>query len=81
MRTRAETKSSNVRLTSGTHAAWSVGEQDDSGSIEVGKRADLTAFAIDPVIAPPDELVDAPIVLTVSDGAITHEALIGAAWS
>jgi predicted amidohydrolase YtcJ len=64
-----------------THAAWSVGEQEDTGSLEVGKRADLTAFAADPLVVPPDELVDAPIVLTVADGAITHEALVGATWS
>ena len=62
-----------------THAAWSVGEQDEAGSIEVGKRADLTAFAVDPLLAPPDELVDAPILLTVSDGAITHEAVVSEA--
>ena len=64
-----------------THAAWSVGEQDEAGTIEVGKRADLTAFAVDPLLAPPDELVEAPIVLTVTDGAITHEALVDAARS
>jgi predicted amidohydrolase YtcJ len=64
-----------------THAAWSVGEQDETGTLEVGKRADLTAFAVDPLVAPPDELVDAPIMLTVTDGAITHEALVGAARS
>ncbi len=58
-----------------THAAWSVGEQEDTGTLQVGKRADLAAFAADPLVAPPDELVDAPIVLTVADGAITHEAL------
>ena len=64
-----------------THAAWSVGEQDEAGTIEVGKRADLTAFAVDPLLAPPDELVEAPIVLTVTDGAITHEALVDAVRS
>ncbi|WP_212747308.1 amidohydrolase [Streptomyces montanus] len=64
-----------------THAAWSVGEQAEAGTIEVGKRADLTAFAVDPMLAPPDELVDASIMLTVSEGAITHESLVGAAGS
>jgi predicted amidohydrolase YtcJ len=64
-----------------THAAWSVGEQHQTGTLEVGKRADLTAFAVDPVVAPPDELVEAPILLTVADGAVTHEALVGAAWT
>ena len=48
-----------------THAAWSVGDEADTGSIEVGKLADLTAFAVDPLVAPPDELIDAPIMLTV----------------
>jgi predicted amidohydrolase YtcJ len=61
-----------------THAAWSVGEERETGAIAVGKRADLTAFAVDPLVAPPDELVDAPILLTVSGGAITHDALVGA---
>jgi predicted amidohydrolase YtcJ len=64
-----------------THAALSVGEQDEAGSIEVGKRADLTAFAVDPLLAPPDELVDAPILLTVAEGLVTHEALVEPAWS
>ena len=63
------------------HAAWSVGEDDLAGTLEVGKLADLTAFAVDPLVAPPDELVDAPIILTVAEGAITHEALVGAAWT
>jgi predicted amidohydrolase YtcJ len=57
-----------------THAAWSVGEEAETGSIEVGKRADLTAFAVDPFIAPPDELVDAAIMLTIVDGLVSHEA-------
>ena len=57
-----------------THAAWSVGEDDVAGTLEVGKRADLTAFAVDPLVAPPDELVEAPIVLTVVDGAVSHRA-------
>jgi predicted amidohydrolase YtcJ len=58
------------------HAAWSVGEQQETGTLEIGKRADLTAFAADPLVAPPDELVEAPIMLTVADGAISHEGLV-----
>jgi predicted amidohydrolase YtcJ len=57
-----------------THAAWSVGDEGETGSIEVGKRADLTAFAVDPLVAPPDELVEAPILLTVVEGSVSHEA-------
>jgi predicted amidohydrolase YtcJ len=57
-----------------THAAWSVGDEGETGTIEIGKRADLTAFAVDPLVAPPDELVDAPIMLTVVEGSVSHEA-------
>jgi predicted amidohydrolase YtcJ len=38
----------------------------------VGKRADLTAFTVDPLTAPPDELAVAPIALTVVDGGLVH---------
>ena len=55
-----------------THAARANGLADRSGTISVGKRADLTAFTVDPLAAPPDELAEAPIALTVVDGDITH---------
>ncbi|MFH5211417.1 hypothetical protein ACHIPZ_24910 [Antrihabitans sp. NCIMB 15449] len=35
-------------------------------------RADLTAFAVDPLTAPPDELADAPVLLTVVAGEVGH---------
>jgi predicted amidohydrolase YtcJ len=38
----------------------------------VGTRADLTAFAVDPLEADPDELADAPIRLTTVDGTVVH---------
>ena len=38
----------------------------------VGCRADLTAFTVDPVEAPADELGQAPIRLTLLDASITH---------
>lgn len=60
-----------------THAAWSVAEDDVAGTLEVGKRADLTGFSVDPLVAPPDELVDAPMVLTVVDGAVSHRGAEG----
>ncbi|MBF6065623.1 amidohydrolase family protein [Nocardia terpenica] len=50
-------------------AAAAAGE---TGIIAVGTRADLTAFAVDPLRADPDELAAAPIVATVVDGRITH---------
>jgi hypothetical protein len=39
----------------------------------VGCRADLTAFTVDPVEAPADELGQAPIRLTLLDASITHQ--------
>ncbi|MGI5483628.1 amidohydrolase [Streptomyces lavendofoliae] len=58
-----------------THAAVAAGEQARAGRIAPGLRADLTAFAVDPVDAPADEVADAPIRLTVSSGRVTHRAL------
>lgn len=60
-----------------THAAWSVSEEAVAGTITVGKRADLTAFCVDPLEAPADELAEAPIALTVLDGSVTHRLADG----
>ncbi|MEU8779937.1 amidohydrolase [Streptomyces sp. NPDC048606] len=57
-----------------SHAALAAGEEDVAGRIAVGRRADLTAFAVDPLTAGTDELAEAPIRLTVSGGRITHRA-------
>ena len=61
-----------------TGAAAAVSEDDVSGRIAPGYRADLTGFAADPVDTDGDALVDLPIVMTVVDGRITHEAGISA---
>jgi predicted amidohydrolase YtcJ len=50
-------------------AALASGE---TGRIETGARADLTAFTVDPLRADPDELADAPIAITVVGGVIAH---------
>ncbi|MEV5721523.1 amidohydrolase [Amycolatopsis mediterranei] len=42
------------------------------GTITPGAPADLTAFALDPLRAAPDELADAPIALTVVAGTVIH---------
>ncbi|MFC9791218.1 amidohydrolase [Streptomyces sp. NPDC127584] len=55
-----------------SHAAFAAGEERIAGRIAPGYRADLTAFAVDPVEAPADELAEAPIRLTVAGGRITH---------
>ncbi len=55
-----------------THAAVAAGEADVAGRIAPGYRADLTAFGLDPVAAPADEVAQAPVRLTVAGGRITH---------
>ncbi|WP_246257242.1 amidohydrolase [Amycolatopsis anabasis] len=60
-----------------THAAEAAGESAVAGRIRPGRRADLTAFTVDPLRAPADELAEAPIALTVLNGQITHSTLSG----
>ncbi|MGW4721407.1 amidohydrolase [Streptomyces sp. NPDC004291] len=55
-----------------THAALAAGEEAVAGRIAPGFRADLTAFAVDPVEAPADETADAPVRLAVAGGRITY---------
>ncbi|MGX1273926.1 putative amidohydrolase YtcJ [Streptomyces phaeoluteigriseus] len=57
-----------------THAARAAGESDHAGRVAPGFRADLTALAVDPAEAPADELADAPVLLTVTDGHLAHRA-------
>lgn len=51
-------------------AAWSLFLDDEVGSLEVGKRADLTVFAADPMTVPEVALPAVPVDLTVVDGVI-----------
>ncbi|MER7037299.1 amidohydrolase [Streptomyces microflavus] len=55
-----------------SHAAVAAGEQGVAGRIAPGFRADLTAFGVDPVQAPADELGEAPVRLTVTGGRVVH---------
>jgi hypothetical protein len=55
-----------------TAAAFTVGEEAFSGRIAPGFRADLTAFAADPVACAADALPGLPVLLTMVDGEIVH---------
>ena len=55
--------------------AFASFQDDELGTITVGKKADLTAFSIDLMTAPEDDLPDARAVLTIIDGEIAHENL------
>lgn len=49
-------------------AAWSIGLEDEIGSIAPGKRADFTVLEADPYEVDPVRLADIPIWGTVLDG-------------
>ncbi len=53
-----------------SHAAKAAGLWDVSGSISVGKRADFTAFDLDPLTTDPDELAASAVLGTFVDGEI-----------
>ena len=56
------------------HAARVNGDEGVYGRLKAGLRADVTAFAADPVESHPDELPELPVRLTVVDGRIVFEA-------
>jgi predicted amidohydrolase YtcJ len=53
-----------------SHAAKAAGLWDVSGSITVGKRADFTAFELDPLTTDPDELAASTVLGTFVDGEV-----------
>jgi len=55
-------------------AAAVAGDTHAYGRLRPGMRADITAFADDPVETDADELPDVPVRLTISDGDITHRS-------
>jgi hypothetical protein len=57
-----------------TAAAYAVSEDHVAGRVTEGYRADLTAFAADPVDCSADDLPELPVVLTVVDGAVVYSA-------
>lgn len=57
-----------------SEAARTVSESHLNGRIAPGFRADLTAFAADPVECGGDALPTLPVLLTVTDGEVVHRA-------
>ncbi|MEM9170071.1 MAG: amidohydrolase [Pseudomonadota bacterium] len=56
------------------NAAYAAFEEDVAGTIEIGKRADFTAFSADIMTIPEAQIPEATAVLTVIDGEIVHQA-------
>ena len=57
-----------------THAAAGAGLSSVAGVIAPGRRADLSAFTLDPVTVPPDEFAESPVPLTVVAATVAHRA-------
>ena len=55
-----------------TGSAWLSFEENISGTIELGKRADFTVFAADPRSIPIENLPDLPVKMTVLGGECTY---------
>jgi hypothetical protein len=55
-------------------AAYARFAERDLGTLEVGKRADLSAFSVDLMTAPEDQIPKGHAVLTVVDGEVVHRA-------
>jgi len=52
--------------------AWVAGRQEQSGSIRVGKWADLTVFAQDLFVVPPSEWPSVPVEMTIVNGEVLY---------
>ena len=52
--------------------AWASFREAELGTLEVGKRADLTAFSVDLMTAPVADIPGGHAVLTVVDGVVVH---------
>jgi predicted amidohydrolase YtcJ len=55
--------------------AFATFSENERGTIEVGKRANVSAFSVDLMTAEPASIPTATAVLAVSNGRVTHEAL------
>lgn len=56
-------------------AAFATSQEAERGVIEIGKRADISAFSADLMQAPFADIPTARAMLTISDGRIAHNAL------
>ncbi len=55
------------------HAGWSTGKDALFGSIQPGKRADLSIFDADPFAVPKEEIRKIKALITVVDGKIVYQ--------
>jgi predicted amidohydrolase YtcJ len=51
-----------------------AGDQERTGRVAPGMRADLTVFGDDPLVVPAADVADLPVQLTIVDGVVRHRA-------
>lgn len=56
------------------NGAYQLRMEDTVGSIEVGKKADLVVLGSDLFAVRPEDIHTVPVILTMMDGLITHDA-------
>ena len=54
--------------------AWQHFEEDEKGSIEVGKLADFVILSEDPTAVNPETLAEIDVLVTIKDGEVVYEA-------
>ena len=54
--------------------AYASFREDELGTIEVGKRADFTAFSVDLMTAPAADILNGLALYTIVDGVVVHRA-------
>lgn len=54
-------------------AAWSLFLDEEVGSLDPGKRADLVVFGRDPMTVPAAEIPDVPVDYTLVDGEVVYQ--------
>jgi predicted amidohydrolase YtcJ len=54
--------------------AWQHFEENDKGSIEQGKRADLVILSDNPMTVDPDKLAELKVRVTIKDGDVIYDA-------
>jgi predicted amidohydrolase YtcJ len=57
-----------------TTAAYAGFEEDDKGTLEVGKLADLAVLAEDPFQIEPERIKDLKVEMTIVGGEIKYQA-------
>ena len=55
------------------NAARALKQEQTTGSIEVGKLADLVVLGRNPITSPPLKLAEIPVLFTIFDGAIVYQ--------